>query len=50
MMQRDRDSEDPEKGPAYVDREYPRRAAYSVPILVDPVNAFDVCTTGEGTG
>ena len=27
MMQRDRDSEDPEKGPAYVRREYPKRAS-----------------------
>ena len=44
MMQRDRDSEDPEKGPAYVDREYPKRAAYCVPVLIDPVNAFDVST------
>ena len=43
-MQRDRDSEDPEKGPAYVDREYPKRAAFCVPILIDPVNAFDVST------
>eukprot|EP00435_Cladocopium_sp_Y103_P026193 s3504_g6.t1 len=42
MMQRDRESEDPEKGPAYVDREYPKRAAFCVPILIDPVNAFDV--------
>ena len=42
MMQRDRDSDDPQKGPAYVDREYPKRAAFCVPILIDPVNAFDV--------
>eukprot|EP00435_Cladocopium_sp_Y103_P031741 s1379_g8.t1 len=42
MMQRDRESEDPEKGPAYVDREYPKRAAFCVPILIDPINAFDV--------
>ena len=42
MMQRDRDSDDPQKGPAYVDREYPKRAAFCVPILIDPANAFDV--------
>eukprot|EP00435_Cladocopium_sp_Y103_P014898 s2381_g3.t1 len=42
MMQRDRDSDDPQKGPAYVDREYPKRAAFCVPILIDPVNTFDV--------
>ena len=42
MMQRDRDSDDPQKGPAYVDREYPKRAAFCVPIPIDPVNAFDV--------
>ena len=37
-----RDSEDPEKGPAFVAREYPKRAAVCVPILIDPVNAFNV--------
>ena len=42
MMQRDRDSDDPQKGPACVDREYPKRAALCVPILIDPANAFDV--------
>ena len=42
MMQRDRDSDDPQKGPRYVDREYPKRAAFCVPILIDPANAFDV--------
>ena len=42
MMQRDRDSDDPQKGPEYVDREYPKRAAFCVPILIDPANAFDV--------
>lgn len=40
MMRRDR--EDPERGPEYVDREYPKRAAFCVPILIDACNAFDV--------
>jgi hypothetical protein len=40
MMRRDR--EDPERGPAYVQSEYPKRAAFCVPILIDACNAFDV--------
>ena len=40
MMRRDR--EDPERGSDYVDREYPKRAAFCVPILIDACNAFDV--------
>ena len=40
MMRRDR--EDPRKGSEYVDREYPKRAAFCVPILIDACNAFDV--------
>eukprot|EP00435_Cladocopium_sp_Y103_P041235 s1870_g11.t1 len=40
MMRRDR--EDPAKGVDYVDREYPKRAAFCVPILIDACNAFDV--------
>lgn len=36
MMQKDEDSEDPQKVPAYT------RGAFCVPILIDPVNAFDV--------
>eukprot|EP00435_Cladocopium_sp_Y103_P031770 s1511_g8.t1 len=41
IMQRDRESEDPEEGPAYVDRESPKRAAFCIPILIDLANAFD---------
>eukprot|EP00435_Cladocopium_sp_Y103_P012355 s3026_g3.t1 len=40
MMRRDR--ENPERGSEYVDREYPKRAAFCVPILIDACNAFDV--------
>ena len=36
------DREDPEKGPAYVDTEYPRRAAYCLPIIIYPPDAYDV--------
>ena len=42
MMQKDRENEDPYKGPAYVDCGYHTRAAFCVPILIDPVHAFDV--------
>ncbi|CAK9096803.1 unnamed protein product [Durusdinium trenchii] len=37
-----RDHKDPIRGPEYVKREYPKRAAFCVPILVDGSNAFDV--------
>jgi len=40
MMRRDR--ENPERGSGFVDREYPKRAAFCVPILIDACNAFDV--------
>ena len=36
------DREDPEKGSAYVDTEYPRRAAYCLPIIIYPPDAYDV--------
>ena len=31
-----------EKGQKFVDAEYPPRAAFCVPIIVDPANAYDV--------
>lgn len=37
-----RDELDQERGAEYVKREYPKRAAFCVPILVNPSNAFDV--------
>jgi len=37
-----RDCEDPERGPEYVAREYPKRAAFCVPIIINANNAFDV--------
>ena len=37
-----RDSKDPERGPKYVEREYPKRAAFCVPIIINAINAFDV--------
>ena len=37
-----RDEKDPEKGPEYVEKEYPPRAAFCVPILINPEDAFDV--------
>ena len=36
------DREDVEKGPAYVDREYPQRAAFCLPIIIYPPDAYDV--------
>ena len=38
MMARDKET----KGPEYVEKEYPPRAAFCVPILINPEDAFDV--------